>query len=186
MLAFICFTVISCAKKIYVARIDHFLNATSVETKSKLMAENYRSYFEEKKGEGKNKQDALRSFSNWDAPMHPDVEILKYSANGKRWTVHFNEKNDFAKLIGYPGWKGTAQLTFNSQKLIREFIYIPDSSNLSYAPYLQPALDWLQQNMPDQLQQVYKDKRLIRTEESAKKWIGLLSAWREKTKPIGN
>lgn len=181
-LLFCCFALLSCTKKIYLQTIDFFLNADTVEEKSKFMAENYRSFFEEKKGDGKDKQNTLKSFANWDGPMHPQVEILNYSVNGKIWTVHFNEKNDFARLIGYPGWKGTAQISFNSKKLISEFIYIPDSSNSSYTPYLQPALDWLQQNMPDQLAQVYQDKRLVKTQESAKKWILLLTLWKEKTK----
>jgi hypothetical protein len=145
------------------------------------MSDDYRSYFEEKKGDGKDKQSALKSFSNSDAPMHPDIEVLRYSSKGKSWTVYFNEKNDFTKLIGFPGWKGTSQFTFNSKKLITQSIYIPDTTNPSYRPYLRPALDWLQINMPAQLDEVYKENKLIQTEESAKKWMVLLKTWREKT-----
>ena len=175
-------TLASCANKIYQQRIESYLNASTVEAKAKYMADDYRSYFAEKKGEGKDKQAALKSFSNWDGPMHPDVKVLNYSLNGNVWTVHFNEKNDFAKLIGFPGWNGTYHFTFNSKKLIVESIYIPDSTNLSYKPYLRPALDWLQKNMPVQLDEVYKDNKLIQTEESARKWIKLLQVWKEKTK----
>ena len=179
---FSCLAVVSCTNKIYLRRIESYLNASTVDVKSKYMAKDYRSYFEEKKGNGKDKEAALRSFSDWDGAMHPDVEILSYSSNGNTWTVHFNEKNDFAKLIGFPGWKGTSQLTFNSQKLIKQSIYIPDSTNPPYKPYLKPALEWLRQNMPTQLDEVYKDNKLVQTEESAKKWISLLKTWREKTK----
>jgi hypothetical protein len=59
------------------------------------MAEDYRSFFMEKKGEGENKKQALQSFLNWDAPLHPDVHILNYTANGRTWKVEFNEQNDF-------------------------------------------------------------------------------------------
>jgi len=179
---FSCLAVVSCTNKIYLRRIESYLNASTVDVKSKYMAKDYRSYFKEKKGNGKDKEAALRSFSDWDGAMHPDVEILSYSSNGNTWTVHFNEKNDFAKLIGFPGWKGTSQLTFNSQKLIKQSIYIPDSTNPPYKPYLKPALEWLRQNMPTQLDEVYKDNKLVQTEESAKKWISLLKTWREKTK----
>jgi hypothetical protein len=174
-----CLVVVSCTNKIYLKRIESYLNASTIEAKSKYMAEDCRSYFEEKKGEGKDKQAALKSFSNWDAPMHPDVKILNYTSEGNVWTVHFNEKNDFAKLIAFPGWNGTSHFTFK-KKLIVESIYIPDSTNPSYKPYLRPALDWLQKNMPVQLDEVYKDNKLIQTEESARKWIMLLTTWKEK------
>jgi len=176
--------VVSCTNKIYRQRIESYLNASTVDTKANYMADDYRSYFEEKKGDGKDKQAALKSFSNWDAPMHPDIEILSCVSNGNTWTVHFNERNDFAKLIGFPGWKATSRLTFNSKRLITESIYIPDSSNPSYKPYLRPVLDWLQQNMPAELNEVYKDNKLVQTEESAKKWILILQTWREKTKGV--
>jgi hypothetical protein len=172
-----CVAIMSCANKIYRQRIASYLNASTVEQKGKYMADDYRSYFEEKIGHGKDKQAALKSFSNWDGPMHPDIQILNYSSKGNTWTVHFNEKNEFAKLIGFPGWKGTSEFTFNSKKLITESIYIPDSTNPSYKPYLLPALDWLQQNMPAQLDEVYKENKLVQNEQSAKKWILLLRTW---------
>ena len=179
---FFSFCALSCTKKVYLKKIESYLNASTVEAKSKLMAEDYRSFFAEKKGAGKDKQTALRSFSEWDAPMHPDIEILNYSVDGDTYTVHFNEENQFTKLIGYPGWKGTGQFRFDANKMIKEFIYIPDDSNPSYTPYLKPALDWLQKNMPNELNEVYRNKQLVQTKEAAKKWVVLLTSWKERTK----
>jgi len=152
-----------------------------METKEKYMAEDYRSFFMEKKGEGQNKWQALQSFLNWDAPLHPDVHILNHKKSGNTWKVEFNEQNDFSKLIGFPGWKGTEIIRFNRKKMIDEMIYIPDETNPNYKNWLQPAADWLQKNRPIQFREVYKDGKVIRTSETAKKWISLLQLWQKET-----
>lgn len=181
-LAFLLIGFISCTNKVFLHRIEIYMNAHTTETKGKYMAENYRSFFMEKKGEGENKEEALQSFLNWDAPLHPDVHILNYTANGNTWKVEFNEQNDLSKLIGFPGWKGTEMIRFNSEKMIDEMIYIPDDTNPNYKKWLQPAVDWLQKNRPGELNEVYKNGKLIQTSETAKKWVSLLQLWRKDTR----
>lgn len=144
------------------------------------MAEEYRSFFMEKKGEGENKNAALKSFLEWDAPLYPDVRILNYTTKGNTWKVAFNEQNDFSKLIGFPGWKGTEIIRFDRKKMIDEMIYIPDDTNPNYKIWLQPAVDWLQKHKLNELNEVYKDGKLIRTSETAKKWLSLLQLWRKE------
>lgn len=173
---------ISCSQGTYLGRINSYLNAYSVRSRSKYMAANYRGFFMEKKGGGKDKPTALKSFQNWDGPMHPDVKILCYTVSGHAWIVTFIEQNDFSKLIGYPGWKGTTAFTFNSRRLIEETVYVPDSSNLPYGSFLRPALDWLQKNRPTELYEVFQDNKLIQTEESANKWKMLLRAYKAAMK----
>ena len=109
--------------------------------------------------------------------MHPNIKILSYSFHDSVWTVEVNEQNDFSKPIGFPGWKGTITFVFNSKDLIQETIYVPDSTNLSYKPYLQPALDWLRINKPAELSEVYQNDKLVQTEASANKWRLLLKEW---------
>ncbi len=153
------------------------MNASDTADKSKYMAANFRSFFISKEGTGKNKSETLQSFQNWDGPMHPDVKIISYSSHESVWKVEFNEQNDFTKPIDFPGWKGTKTFTFNSKGLIKETIYVPDSTNLSYKPFLQPALNWLQQNMPVELSEVYQIDKLLQTEAGANKWRSLLKQW---------
>ena len=143
------------------------------------MAPGYRSFFIEKKGSGKDKQQSLAAFQNWDAPLHPDIKILSYTVHKNTWTINFNEQNDFAKLIGFPGWKAVEILVLDDKGLITEATYVPDDSNPSYKKWLQPAVDWLQQNKPVELSEVYKDGKLVQTEATAKKWILLLQLWQE-------
>jgi len=178
--AFLLTGLVSCTNKVYLHRIETYLNANSIEIKREYMAADYHSFFIEKKGAGKDKNEALQSFLNWDAPLNPEVHILNYSKDGDTWKVEFNEQNDFSKLIGFPGWKGTEMIRFNSERMIDEMIYIPDDSNPNYKKWLQPALDWLQKNKPAELTEVYKDGRLIQTSETAKKWVSLLQLWQRE------
>ena len=179
-LVFLLMILVSCTSNVHLRRIKVYLNAYTVDTKEKYMAEEYRSFFMEKKGEGENKNEALKSFLGWDAPLHPDIHILNYTPDGNMWQVEFNEQNDFSKLIGFPGWKGTEMIRFNTKRMIDEMIYIPDDSNPNYKTWLQPAVDWLQKNKPTELNDVYKDGKLIRTSETAKKWVLLLQLWRKE------
>ena len=161
-----------------------FLNASSVEARGKLMADDYHFYFNERKGDGGSKEKSLESYDNWDGPLHPDVKILEHKTDGDVWTISIVELNDFAKLIGFPGWKATETITFNDANHIREVIYVPVEGEKDYREYLTPALDWLKANKPGKLKQVYDldNKRLIQTNASAKRWVELLKAWREETK----
>jgi hypothetical protein len=160
-----------------------FLNAPSAEARGKLMADDYHFYFSERTGDGGSKEKSLASYDNWDGPLHPDVKIRDYRVEGDVWTISVIELNDFAKLIGYPGWKATETITFDDANLIREVIYVPVESG-NYKSYLAPALDWLEENRPDELKQVYDlDRaRLIQSNASATQWVELLTEWREATK----
>ena len=127
----------------YLKKIKTYFHASDVNEKSKCMADDFHSFFAEKKGAGHNKDSFLLSFQNWDAPLHPQIDILKYNVSKNTYTVICNEQNDFSKLIGFPGWKATEIITFNSKKLIEETIYIPDSTNPSYKKWFLPAVTWL-------------------------------------------
>ena len=173
---------LSCTNKIYVHRIESYFNASTVEEKEKYLAADYRSHFLEKKDSGTSKLASLASFQEWDAPLHPDIEILHHSKKENVWTVQFNEQNAFSKLIDFPGWKATEVISFNEHGLIKETIYIPDPSNPSYKTWLQPAVDWLQKNKSSELNEVYQNGKLIQTTATANKWVSLLKQWRQAMK----
>ena len=160
-----------------------FLNAPDAKTRGTFMAGDYHFYFNAKEGDGGSKEKSLASYDNWDGPLHPDIKIRDYRVEGDVWTISTIELNDFAKLIGYPGWKATETITFDDANLVREVIYVPVESG-NYKTYLQPALEWLKDNEPDALLQVYDvdNDRLIKTTASAIKWVELLKEWREATK----
>jgi hypothetical protein len=172
---------ISCSEKEYEARIQDYLNANTIEEKGQWLADEYRSYFFAKEGEGENRTEALASFDNWDGNLHPDVKIINKSVIKKKrkWIVTILEQNDFSKLIGYPGWKATEEITFDHHDKIIEMIYKPDSTNPPYKKWLQPALDWLKQNQPGELAQIYSDNKLVKTKAAALQWVKVLSEWQK-------
>jgi len=167
----------TCTHNNYLNEINFYLDASTTDEKSTYMADDFHSFFMSKEGAGENKSEALASFQNWDGPLHPDVKVIHYSFSDSVWKVTFNEQNDFSKSIGFPGWRGTTTFTFNSGGLIEETLYVPDSTNLSYKPFLQPALHWLQKNMPGELSEVYQNNKLVQTETTANKWRTLLQKW---------
>jgi hypothetical protein len=172
----------ACSNKIYLERAATYMNAMNPEQKSKYMAEGFRSYFAENgKGAGESRDEVLTSFMKWDGPMHPDIPVQNYRRHGNTFTFYFVEQNDFTKLIGFPGWKGKAEFVFDSKKMIKEYVYYPDSTNSSYKPYLQPAIIWLQKNKSEELAKVYHNGKLVQNEEAAKLWIRLLNEWKKNS-----
>jgi len=167
----------SCTNKVYLNRINSYLNSSSVEMKAKYMSDNYRSFFMKKDGDGNDKIASLKDFRDWDGQLNPDIKILGHNSKDRTWFVQFNEQNDFSKLIGFPGWKGSMSITFDTKGLIKETIYFPDSTNPSYKKWLQPALDWLKINFSNELSEVYQNNKLVKNEVAAKKWKELLKKW---------
>lgn len=173
---------VSCTREMYVRKIQSYLNTSAISERAKYQSESFHSYFEEKKGGGKDKATALKSFENWDGPMNPDIQIYRYTVKHKTWMIWFNEQNDFTKAIGYPGWKGSMSITFDRKGLLEETIYFPDSTNAPYKPFLLPAIEWLRKNRPEELNEVYRDNKLIQTTASANKWKVLLNTWKQESK----
>jgi hypothetical protein len=144
------------------------------------MSESYRSYFAKKEGPGEEKDSALESFQRWDGPLHPDIKILSYSHNQVAWKLKINERNDFTKLIKFPGWQATEFITFDDSGLIVEAMYVPEPNQPNYKDWLKPAVDWLQTAAPDSLRDVYQNGKLIQTGATARKWVRLLTRWNHR------
>lgn|GEM_PF-3632723 len=168
--------------------VTAFLNAQTASERATYMSDDYRSYFDEKAGDGQDKDSSLSDFRNWDEALHPRVTIIRYFPDKilwetvkNTWTLYIKETNDFSNAIGFPGWDAKLLVTFNRRGKIKETVYMPSSKNeLSYNSYLKPAIEWLQEHHPDEFRNVHADGKLIKTKESALKWIGLLALWRKE------
>jgi len=66
--------------------------------------------------------------------------------------------------------------------MIYEAVYIPNPDNPSHKPWLQPAVEWLEQHRPNDLNEVYINGKLVQTSETARKWVDLRQLWRKKTR----
>jgi len=163
-------------------KIKSFLNASRVEEKSKYMSGAYRFYFAKKEGNGEGKDSSLQSLQKWDGPLHPDIKIISYSRSRNTWTLRINERNDFTKLIGFPGWKATEVITFDDSGLISEAMYVPQPNQPNYKDWLKPAVEWLQATAADSLRDVYQNGKLIQTGTTARKWVRLLTRWKHSLK----
>jgi hypothetical protein len=170
------------------AAVTSFLNAQTAQDRALYMSDDFRFFFDEKIGEGEDKQTWLSDFSNWDEPLHPRVVINRYFPNKvlwetvkNTWTLYVVESNDLSKAIGFPGWDAKLQVTFTRRNKIKEILLMPSNKNeASYKTYLKPAVDWLTVHYPDELKKVYDNGKLVKTRESALKWMELLSLWRKK------
>jgi len=47
--------------------------------------------------------------------------------------------------------------------------------------WLNPALGWIRQHHPEELQEIYRDDNPVFNRDSAKRWTELLREWREAT-----
>jgi hypothetical protein len=167
--------------------VTAFLNAQTASERAAYMSDDYRSYFDEKTGEGQDKDSSLTDFRSWDEVLHPRVTIIRYFPDKilwetvkNTWTLYIKESNDFSTAIGFPGWDAKMLVTFNRRGKIKETIYMPANKNEpSYNSFLKPAVEWLQEHHPDELKKVYGDGKLIKTKQSALKWIELLDLWRK-------
>src|SRR5882672_9657393 len=82
----------TCNNNDYLGMINSYLNASTVAERSKYMSADFHSFFITKQGAGENKSEALKSFQNWDGPLHPDIKIIHYSFHDNVWQVTFNEQ----------------------------------------------------------------------------------------------
>jgi hypothetical protein len=166
----------------YLKTINATLKCKTIDQLLTFYAEDYRFYFIRKEGEGTSKAKAVKGLE-WDYALHPDLSLLEVVSQDKgEVVVRFHEENDFTKLLGFPGWDANMKYTFDEKGLIREKIYYPNTTAPDYVNYFKPAVEWLKENKPTELNEVYKDKKLIQNAESAKKWVELLKEWRKATK----
>jgi hypothetical protein len=182
--AIISVVLVACTGGIYVRKADSFLNAQTAEEKSFYMAESFRSYHNDKSGKVANKSEMLIDFRNWDAHLQPDVNIYAYKRKKDTLFIKFVERNDFSRLISFPGWRASMKIAFDPNKLISETIYFADTANSDLKKWLQPAISWLQLHSSDELNQVYKNGQIVKTEEAAKLWKTLLQRWIDHKRPV--
>ncbi len=68
---------------------------------------------------------------------------------------------------------------FTPDGKIKEELVILLGSGPSFEEKLQPALDWLGTNYPDDLAEIYPNNQFVFSGENAIRWRKLLIEWRE-------
>lgn len=113
----------------------------------------------------------------WDFALDPDHRVDALAINGDTVVVQQHETNDFARLLGFPGWDARATYVIRDG-LIASQTYEPSPNQPDWKPYLEKALPWLREHFPTAMSHLYVDGRLSRSEADAKEWVEILRAWR--------
>ncbi len=121
----------------------------------------------------------MRSIFEWDRACNPKYECGDFLINGDQATVIMREANDFTRLLDFAGWETKLELRFTGDGKIQEELVILLGSGPSFEEKLQPALDWLGAQYPDDLAEIYPNDQVAISGENARRWIGLLREWRE-------
>jgi len=117
----------------------------------------------------------------WDFALDPEYRIDALTVNGNTVTVQQHETNDFARLLGYPGWTATATYVVQDGRIVA-MTYAPLAGQPDWHTYLDKALPWLKEHFPVAMSRLYANDQLVRTAESAHEWSELLRAWRNNAK----
>ncbi|HET8796636.1 MAG TPA: hypothetical protein VFO89_03050, partial [Thermoanaerobaculia bacterium] len=113
----------------------------------------------------------------WDFALDPEHRIESLTVNGDTVVVRQYETNDFARLLGFPGWTATTTFVIRNG-LIAAQHYQPAADQPDWKPYLEKALPWLREHFPNAIARLYPEERLVRSEDAAREWVEILRAWR--------
>ncbi|HEX2834471.1 MAG TPA: hypothetical protein VHW00_15780 [Thermoanaerobaculia bacterium] len=122
-------------------------------------------------------KDRLAEMLAWDFALDPEHRIDTLNVNGELVTVQYHETNDFARLLGFPGWDATSRFTIRNG-LIASMTYEPAPNQPEWKPYLEKALPWLNEHFPQTMARLYVNGTIVQTPEAAKEWVEMLRAWR--------
>jgi hypothetical protein len=163
------------------ARLDRslqtYLTASDFRAASDALADGFRLWFDRREGPGMSAAE-MRGLFEWDRACAAELEQRELTFEGDRAIGVFHETNEFARLLGFPGWTARVTFWFDEHARIAGQLYEP-LPGPSFEEAFAPALRWLQANRPHELAAVYVDGRIVHSAESAERWLQLLREWRE-------
>jgi hypothetical protein len=131
-------------------------------------------------------RDQFRDAIQWDVTLNRITDIHQMHSRTNTATAVVHETNDFATLLGHPGWDATMTFYFDDPLhggLICDALYQPSPDNPPLQPYLDAALPYLRAHHPDTLAEIYPDGTLVMTAETARAWTTLLTEWQAAGAP---
>lgn len=158
--------------------VRRYLSAKDRSSALALLAPDYRLWFGKREGEGLSKQQTALMLE-WDFELRPQRRVDGLRVNGREVTATIHEENDFALLIGFPGWDAESTFSINEVGLISAQVYVPREGQADWKPYLEKALGWLREHRAEALARLYPNNRLNQTEEGAREWVKVLREWRK-------
>ncbi|HEX7831585.1 MAG TPA: hypothetical protein VF787_18160 [Thermoanaerobaculia bacterium] len=113
----------------------------------------------------------------WDFALDPEYRIDALNASGDTVTVRHHETNDFARLLGFPGWDATSTFIVSGGLIVSQK-YQPVPNQPAWQPYLDKALPWLNEHFPTAMARLYVNGKIVQSDEAAREWVEVLRAWR--------
>jgi hypothetical protein len=117
------------------------------------------------------------SMLEWDFALDPEHRIDSLAISGESVIVQQHETNDFARLLGFPGWDAKSTYVIRNGLIVSQH-YEPALNQPDWQQYLDKALPWLREHFPSAMTRLYPDGQLVRSEAAAREWVEILRAWR--------
>ena len=120
----------------------------------------------------------VRGMLGWDVATQSTVSYEELESEGDTVTALFTERNDFFALLGIPERRYQATFRFEGENIASLHIEPAGDDAPSLDEALEPVLTWASTRHGDVLAQIYPNGSLVFSEDSARKWLELLRAWR--------
>lgn len=154
--------------------------AGDIDAARRHLAPDARIWFGEKTGPGRPKT-LTGGWGAWDIEMHAVNTYDDVAITDETIAATFHERNDFSRLIGFPGWRSRSTFWLDEHDRISEQLYEPLPQHPPQSACFDAPLEWARQHRPDVLAEIYPDDQFAPSTETARRWRELLIDWRTDT-----
>jgi hypothetical protein len=163
-------------------RMDEFIAALSAHGRGAVddfLAADARAWIDQRSGAGEPiLSDPRRA---WETALNAAFVVEDARIEADKVVIVASEIDDFARLIEAPAQRSVNTYWFDASGRITGVLRQPLPARPSWRECFSPALNWVRQHHPDDLQAIYPNERLALTAASARRWRELLLEWREAT-----
>lgn len=164
----------------YKQTLDAYLaarQAGDVELAGRHLSPDARIWFDVKTGPGRPKS-LTGGWGAWDIEMNAVNTYDEVVITDDSISATFHERNDFSRLIGFPGWRSRSTFWFDEQGRIVEQLYVPLPQHPPQRVCFEAPLQWARLHRADELEVIYPNDRFEPSAESGRRWRALLIEWR--------
>ena len=124
---------------------------------------------------------ATAELLEWEYGLHRSISMEDHRFDGETITAVCFAENDLSRLLDYPGWETIVTWTFDARGKITRASAISAPGAADFRNWLSPAINWLRQNRPADLEWLYPDGEWNHAPRAAARWVEVLTEWRRAT-----